>query len=86
VLYGWRGRDEADSPYYALILVFLAGQGALNFGVIQSLSACITLMGIAVLYALTGQLGLGQLRDSLSGPGTVSSPRRCWRWWCTAFW
>jgi multicomponent Na+:H+ antiporter subunit D len=109
VLYSWRGLDEADSRYYALILLFLAGmegfvlsgdlfnmfvflelmgatayaltgikiedesaiQGALNFGVIQSSSACITLMGIALLYARTGQLGLGQLRDGIAGVSGV---------------
>ncbi|MEZ0362199.1 complex I subunit 5 family protein [Mycobacterium sp. pUA109] len=36
-------------------------QGALNFGIIQSLSACLTLVGIAMLYARVGQLGLAQL-------------------------
>ena len=109
VLYSWRGLDEADSRYFALLLLFLAGmegfvlagdlfnmfvfleltgatgyaltgikiedqsaiQGALNFGVIQTLSACITLMGIALLYARTGQLGLAQLREGIEGAGEL---------------
>jgi multicomponent Na+:H+ antiporter subunit D len=40
-------------------------QGALNFGVIQSLSACLTLMGISVLYARVGQLDMAQLGTAL---------------------
>lgn len=44
-------------------------QGALNFGMIQSLSACVTLMGITLLYARVGQLGLAQLGAALrAGP------------------
>lgn len=42
-------------------------QGALNFGIIQSLGACVTLVGIAVLYARVGQLGLAQLRFGIAG-------------------
>jgi multicomponent Na+:H+ antiporter subunit D len=40
-------------------------QGALNYGVIQSLSACLTLMGISVLYARVGQLDMAQLGTAL---------------------
>lgn len=42
-------------------------QGALNFGMIQSLSACLTLIGITVLYARAGQLGLAQLGAAVRG-------------------
>lgn len=42
-------------------------QGALNFGIIQSLSACLTLVGIAMLYARAGQLGMAQLGAALRG-------------------
>ena len=105
VLYSWRGLDEADARYYALMLLFLSGmegfvlsgdlfnmfvflelmgaaayaltgikiedksaiQGALNFGIVQSLGACMTLVGIAILYARVGQLGLAQLRFGIAG-------------------
>ncbi|WP_200900630.1 complex I subunit 5 family protein [Mycolicibacter heraklionensis] len=43
-------------------------QGALNFGIIQSLSACLTLIGITVLYGRVGQLGMAQLGAALRGP------------------
>lgn len=42
-------------------------QGALNFGIIQSLSACMTLVGIGMLYARVGQLGMAQLGAALRG-------------------
>ncbi|WP_205634628.1 complex I subunit 5 family protein [Mycolicibacter kumamotonensis] len=42
-------------------------QGALNFGIIQSLSACLTLLGIGMLYARVGQLGMAQLGAALRG-------------------
>ena len=42
-------------------------QGALNFGIINSLGAYFGLFGIGLLYAHTGQLGLAQLRDALAG-------------------
>jgi len=42
-------------------------QGALNFGIIQSLSACVTLIGITMLYARVGQLGMTQLGAALRG-------------------
>ncbi|OBF98601.1 hypothetical protein A5772_14540 [Mycolicibacter sinensis] len=42
-------------------------QGALNFGIIQSLSACLTLVGISMLYARVGQLGMAQLGAALRG-------------------
>lgn len=38
-----------------------AVQGALNFGIIQSLGSCLSLVGIALLYARVGQLGMAQL-------------------------
>ncbi|MGV0749499.1 complex I subunit 5 family protein [Mycolicibacter minnesotensis] len=44
-------------------------QGALNFGIIQSLSACVTLIGITMLYARVGQLGMAQLGAALRGGG-----------------
>ncbi|GAA3563013.1 hypothetical protein GCM10022222_53480 [Amycolatopsis ultiminotia] len=48
--------EEADSV-----------QGAFNFGVVNSLGAYFTLMGIGLLYARTGQLGLAQLGVALDG-------------------
>lgn len=42
-------------------------QGALNFGIIQSLSACLTLVGISMLYARVGQLGMAKLGAALRG-------------------
>ncbi|HEY1570349.1 MAG TPA: complex I subunit 5 family protein [Pseudonocardiaceae bacterium] len=45
-------------------------QGGLNFGVVNSLGAYLTLTGVAVLYAHTGQLGLPQLATALSGHGS----------------
>ncbi|HEX5493326.1 MAG TPA: complex I subunit 5 family protein [Mycobacteriales bacterium] len=42
-------------------------QGALNFGVINSLGAYCSLTGITLLYARTGQLGLAQLGRELAG-------------------
>ena len=44
-----------------------AVQGALNFGVINSLGAYVTLMGIGVLYARYGALGLPQLARAMAG-------------------
>lgn len=41
-------------------------QGALNFGIIQSLSACLSLVGIAMLYAQVGQLGMAQAGAALA--------------------
>ncbi|QRP50857.1 NADH dehydrogenase [Amycolatopsis sp. FDAARGOS 1241] len=51
--------EEADSV-----------QGALNFGVVNSLGAYFTLMGIGLLYARAGQLGLAQLGVALAGHGS----------------
>ncbi|MGW4487421.1 complex I subunit 5 family protein [Amycolatopsis sp. NPDC004368] len=48
--------EEADSV-----------QGALNFGAVNSLGAYFTLMGIGLLYARGGQLGLAQLGVALDG-------------------
>jgi multicomponent Na+:H+ antiporter subunit D len=45
-------------------------QGGLNFGVVNSLGAYLTLTGIGILYAHTGQLGLPQLAVALSGQGS----------------
>jgi multicomponent Na+:H+ antiporter subunit D len=42
-------------------------QGGLNFGIVNSFGAYLTLMGIGLLYARTGQLGLAQLSVALSG-------------------
>jgi multicomponent Na+:H+ antiporter subunit D len=44
-----------------------AVQGALNFGIINSLGAYLTLAGVGMLYSRTGQLGLPQLSTALSG-------------------
>ena len=41
-------------------------QGALNFGIIQSLGGCLSLVGIAILYAEVGQLGMAQLGIGLA--------------------
>ncbi|MFD8565917.1 complex I subunit 5 family protein [Streptomyces sp. NPDC059639] len=46
-----------------------AVQGALTFGVVNSLGAYATLMGIALLYARTGELGLRQIGAALSAGG-----------------
>ncbi|MCE3553269.1 complex I subunit 5 family protein [Pseudonocardia sp. RS11V-5] len=48
-------------------------QGALAFGVVNSFGAYVTLTGIGVLYAQTGQLGLAPLAVALQGrpPGAV---------------
>ncbi|WP_308465186.1 complex I subunit 5 family protein [Rathayibacter soli] len=43
-----------------------AVHGALNFGIINSLGAYISLMGIGMLYAATGQLNLAQLSRALA--------------------
>lgn len=40
-------------------------QGALNFGVVNSLGAYLSLFGVGLVYARTGQLGLPQLRQAL---------------------
>jgi multicomponent Na+:H+ antiporter subunit D len=44
-------------------------QGGLNFGVVNSLGAYLCLIGIALLYGRTGQLGLPQLATALAGHG-----------------
>lgn len=44
-------------------------QGALNFAIVNSLGAYVSLMGIGLLYARTGQLGFAQLGSAL-GKGT----------------
>ncbi|HEY3942460.1 MAG TPA: complex I subunit 5 family protein [Acidimicrobiales bacterium] len=41
-------------------------QGGMNFGIINSLGAYIALMGVGLLYAKTGQLGLPQLGRALA--------------------
>ncbi|MEU9016859.1 proton-conducting transporter membrane subunit [Actinomadura sp. NPDC048394] len=43
--------------------------GALNFGIIQSIGAYLTLAGIALVYARTGQLGLATAGRQLIGTG-----------------
>jgi multicomponent Na+:H+ antiporter subunit D len=40
-------------------------QGALNFGIVNSLGAYLTLMGIGLMYARTSQLGLAQIGANL---------------------
>lgn len=49
-------------------------QGALNFGIIQSLSACVTLIGITMLYARGGQLGMAQLGATLRSTAGAGPP------------
>jgi multicomponent Na+:H+ antiporter subunit D len=49
-------------------------QGALTFGIVNSLGAYVTLVGIGLLYARTGQLGLAQLGVALAAappPGVL---------------
>jgi multicomponent Na+:H+ antiporter subunit D len=41
--------------------------GALNFGIVNSLGAYLTLTGIALVYARTGQLGFAEIGSSLHG-------------------
>jgi len=43
-----------------------AVEGGLNFGLVNSLGAYLSLVGLALLYARVGQLGLAQLGDALS--------------------
>ncbi|WP_205719167.1 complex I subunit 5 family protein [Actinomadura geliboluensis] len=43
--------------------------GALNFGIVQSIGAYLSLAGIALLYGRTGQLGLAAIGRHLSGAG-----------------
>jgi multicomponent Na+:H+ antiporter subunit D len=42
-------------------------QGGFNFGVINSLGAYLALLGVGLLYARTGALGLAQMRVALTG-------------------
>ncbi|HKN98114.1 MAG TPA: proton-conducting transporter membrane subunit, partial [Pseudonocardiaceae bacterium] len=42
-------------------------QGGLNFGVVNSLGAYLSLTGVGLLYARTGELGLPQLASALAG-------------------
>ncbi|HVA75745.1 MAG TPA: proton-conducting transporter membrane subunit [Acidimicrobiales bacterium] len=44
-------------------------QGGFNFGVVNSLGAYLSLAGVAMLYARTGNLGLPQLGQSLANHG-----------------
>ncbi|MGH4033047.1 complex I subunit 5 family protein [Actinomycetota bacterium Odt1-20B] len=46
-----------------------AVQGALTFGVVNSLGAYATLMGITLLYARTGELGMHRIGDALRAGG-----------------
>ncbi|MGD6740652.1 complex I subunit 5 family protein [Streptomyces sp. BH106] len=46
-----------------------AVQGALTFGLVNSLGAYATLMGIALLYARTGELGMRQIGAALDADG-----------------
>lgn len=50
-----------------------AVQGALAFGIVNSFGAYVTLTGIGLLYARTGELGLAQLATALQAqpPGTL---------------
>jgi len=42
-------------------------QGAFNFGIINSLGAYLSLTGVGLLYAQTGNLGLPQISEALAG-------------------
>ena len=44
-------------------------QGAINFGVVNSLGSFAILMGIALVYSRTGALNLAQIGDALAGRG-----------------
>ncbi|MFD9218998.1 complex I subunit 5 family protein [Streptomyces sp. NPDC060064] len=46
-----------------------AVQGALTFGIVNSLAAYATLMGIVLLYARTGELGMRQIGHQLDAQG-----------------
>ncbi|MES9605118.1 proton-conducting transporter membrane subunit [Actinomadura sp. NPDC000929] len=48
--------------------------GALNFGIVQSLGAYLTLAGIALVYGRTGQLGLAAIGRHLAGAGHHGRP------------
>ncbi|MEV3926050.1 complex I subunit 5 family protein [Actinomadura coerulea] len=48
--------------------------GALNFGIVQSLGAYLTLAGIALVYGRTGQLGLAAIGRHLTGTGAHGRP------------
>ncbi|MEU9843884.1 complex I subunit 5 family protein [Actinomadura sp. NPDC048032] len=48
--------------------------GALNFGIVQSLGAYLTLAGIALVYGRTGQLGLAAIGRHLAGTGHHGRP------------
>ncbi|MFE1950916.1 complex I subunit 5 family protein [Streptomyces sp. NPDC059524] len=50
-----------------------AVQGALTFGVLNSLGAYATLMGIGLLYARTGELGMRQIGARLDGQGPADA-------------
>jgi multicomponent Na+:H+ antiporter subunit D len=45
-------------------------QGALNFGVINSLGAYCSLLGIGLIYGRTGELGFAQIQRALAGQHT----------------
>jgi multicomponent Na+:H+ antiporter subunit D len=45
----------------------IAVQGGLNFAVVNSFGAYLTLMGIGLVYSRTGQLGLAQVSSALAG-------------------
>lgn len=45
--------------------------GALNFGIVNSLGAYLTLTGVALIYARTGQLGFTAIGNSLVGHDTL---------------
>jgi multicomponent Na+:H+ antiporter subunit D len=47
--------------------------GALNFGIVNSLGAYLTLTGIALVYARTGQLGFAAIGAQLRGPDVLAT-------------
>ncbi|HLQ84772.1 MAG TPA: proton-conducting transporter membrane subunit [Salinisphaeraceae bacterium] len=47
-------------------------QGALNFGVVNSLGGYVVLLGIALIYAETGELGLAQVGERLRDAGAIT--------------
>jgi len=54
-----------------------AVQGALTFGVVNSLGAYATLMGITLLYARTGELGMRQIGQALGAHGDTDALTLC---------
>ncbi|MEV0645038.1 NADH-quinone oxidoreductase subunit N [Phytomonospora sp. NPDC050363] len=65
-------------PLYALVGLrrksVASAESAVNFLVVSVISSAVTLMGAALLYAVTGAVHLDQLRHNLGGPVTDVVP------------